>query len=94
MSKQKGTTIVNRARFKKQGTSSLPEVTDNIDGTQSCMCCKATHAADCGWGRMSQLFNFFLYFLDLGFSQEFIASDQEQGNKFSMMSSATIGLHF
>ena len=37
---------------------------------------------------------FILYFLDLAFSQEFIASDQEQGNKISMMSSATIGLHF
>ena len=32
--------------FKKQGTSGLPEVTDNIDGTQSCMCCEATHAAE------------------------------------------------
>ena len=34
------------AMFKKQGTSGLPEVTDNIDGTQNCMCSKATHAAE------------------------------------------------
>ena len=34
------------AIIKKQGTSGLPEVHDNIDGTQSCMCCKATHAAE------------------------------------------------
>ena len=78
--------VAKVAIIKKQGTSGLPEVHDNIDGTQSCMCCKATHAAekvsswlqstaDCGKGRMSQLFRFFLYFLDLGFSQEFIASD-------------------
>ena len=40
------------------------------------------------------LFRFFLYFLDLGFSQEFIASDQKQGNKILMTSSATIGLSF
>ena len=62
--------------IKKQGTSGLPEVHDNIDGTQSCMCCKATHAAekvsswlqstaDCGSGRMSQLFRFFFVFLGL-----------------------------
>ena len=38
--------------FKKKGTSSLPEVTNNIDGTL------ATHAADCGRGKMSQLFRF------------------------------------
>ena len=93
------------AIIKKQGTSGLPEVHDNIDGTQSCMCCKATHAAekvsswlqstaDCGSGRMSQFFRFFLYFLDLGFSQEFIASDQKQGNKILMTSSATMGLNF
>ena len=31
------------AIIKKQGTSGLPEVHDNIDGTQSC---KATHAAE------------------------------------------------
>ena len=35
-----------QAIIKKQGTSGLPEVHDNIDGTQSCMCCKATHAAE------------------------------------------------
>jgi hypothetical protein len=29
-----------------KGTSGLPEVTDDIDGTQSCMCCEATHAAE------------------------------------------------
>ena len=34
------------AMFKKQGTSGLPEVTDNIYGTQSCMCCEATNAAE------------------------------------------------
>ena len=55
--------------FNKQGTSGLPEVSNNIDGTL------ATHAADCGRGRMSQLFRFVLYFLDLEFSQEFFASD-------------------
>ena len=38
--------------------------------------------------------DFFLYFLDLGFSQEFIASDQKQGNKILMTSSATMGLNF
>ena len=64
------------AMFKKQGTSGLPEVHDNIDGTQSCMCCKATHAAekvsswlqstaDCRSGRMFQLFRFFFVFLGL-----------------------------
>ena len=64
------------AMFKKQGTSGLPEVTDNIYGTQSCMCCEATNAAekvsswlqstaDCRWGRMSQLFNFYFVFLGL-----------------------------
>ena len=47
------------AIIKKQGTSGLLEVHDNIDGTQSCMCCKATHVADCGSGRMSQFFRFF-----------------------------------
>ena len=54
--------------FKKQGTSGSPEVTDNIDGTQSCMCCKAEKVsswlqstADCGWGRMSQLLFFFVF---------------------------------
>ena len=62
--------------FKKQGTSGLPEVTDNIDGTQSCMCCKATQAAEkvSSWlqstadfrrGRMSQLFKIFFVFLGL-----------------------------
>ena len=30
---------VKSIMFKNQGTSGLPEVTDNIDGTQSCMCC-------------------------------------------------------
>ena len=29
---------VKSVMFKKQGTFGLPEVTDNIDGTQSCMC--------------------------------------------------------
>ena len=38
--------------------------------------------------------DFFLYFLDLGFSQEFVASDQKQGNKILMTSSATMGLNF
>ena len=38
--------------------------------------------------------DFFLYFLDLGFSQEFIAADQKQGNKILMTSSATMGLNF
>ena len=74
--------------FNKQGTSGLSEVTNNIDGTL------ATHAADCGRKRISQLFRFVLYFLDLEFSQEFIASDQEQGNTISMTSSATMGLNF
>ena len=32
--------------IKKQGASGLPEVTDNINGTQSCMCFEATYAAD------------------------------------------------
>ena len=50
--------------------------------------------ADCGSGRMSQFLRFFLYFLDLGFSQEFVASDQKQGNKILMTSSATMGLNF
>ena len=36
----------------------------------------------------------FLYILDLGFSQEFIASDQKQGNKILITSSATMGLNF
>ena len=69
------------------------------------MCCEATHAAekvsswfqstaDCGSERMSHFFRFFLYFLDLGFSQKFIASDQKQGNKILMTSSATMGLNF
>ena len=91
--------------FKKQGTSGLPEVTDNINGTQSCMCCEATHAAEIvsSWltsqlltvegGGCLNFSDFFLYFLDLGFSQEFFASDQEQGNKISMTSSATMGLN-
>ena len=68
--------VEKTAIIKKQGTSGLPEVHDNIDGTQSCMCCKATHAAekvsswlqstaDCGSGRMSQLFRFFFVFLGL-----------------------------
>ena len=35
-----------RAIIKMQGTSGKPEVHDNIDGTQSCMCCKATQAAE------------------------------------------------
>jgi hypothetical protein len=35
-----------RAIIKMQGTSGKPEVHDNIDGTQSCMCCFATHAAE------------------------------------------------
>ena len=35
------------------------------------------------WKDVSTFQIFFLYFLDLGFSQEFIASDQEQGNKIS-----------
>ena len=30
------TLTANSAMFKKQGTSGLPEVTNNIDGTQSC----------------------------------------------------------
>ena len=37
---------VKSVMFKKQGTSGLPEVTDNIYGTQSCMCCEATNAAE------------------------------------------------
>ena len=64
------------AIIKKQGTSGLPEVHDNIDGTQSYMCCRATHAAekvsswlqptaDCGSGRMSHFFRFFFVFLGL-----------------------------
>ena len=34
---------VKSVMFKNQGTSGLPV---NIDGTQSCMCCFATHAAE------------------------------------------------
>ena len=47
---------------------------------------KAAHAAEIAGGRMSQLFIFFLVFLGL-------ASNQEQGNKISMTSSATMGLN-
>ena len=43
-------------------------------------------------GKDVSTFQIFFVFLGLGFSQEFIASDQEQGNKISMTSSATIGL--
>ena len=46
------------------------------------------------WKDVSTFQIFFLYFLDLGFSQEFIASDQKQGNKILMTSSATMGLNF
>ena len=38
--------VLSKAIIKKQGTSGLPEVHDNIDGIQSFMCCKATHAAE------------------------------------------------
>jgi hypothetical protein len=83
----------------------LAPVTDNIDGTQSCMCCLQHMQLRKSAVDFSQLLTvegegclnfsiFFLYFLDLGFSQEFIASDQEQGNKISMTSSATMGLNF
>ena len=47
----------------------------------ACVALQLKSTADCGSGRMSQLFKFFLYFLDLGFSQEFIASDQKQETK-------------
>ena len=50
------------AMFKKQGTSSLPEVINVIHGTLA--------------------------------PQEFIASDQKQGNTISMTSSAKMGLNF
>ena len=41
------------AMFKKQGTSGkgtsgLPDVPDNINGTQSCMCCEAVERTKSG----------------------------------------------
>ena len=57
--------VKSLAMFKKQGTSGLPEVTNNIDGTQSCK--QHMQLTVDGEGCLN-FSNFFLYFLDLEFS--------------------------